>query len=42
MDFSRIEAGRLVGTYTPVNLGQITMELADVFKPAMEKVSLNL
>jgi signal transduction histidine kinase len=42
MDFSRIEGGRLMGRYSPVNLGEITSELADMFKPAIEKVSFPL
>lgn len=39
MDFSRIEGGRLAGRFSPVNLGQITHELAILFKPSIEKVS---
>jgi signal transduction histidine kinase len=40
LDFSRIEAGRLDATYEPVHLGELTAELASVFRAAMDKAGL--
>lgn len=38
MDVSRLEAGRLRGTFRPVNLGIMTRDLALLFKATIEKV----
>ena len=40
LDFSRIEAGRVVATYVPSDLQQVTADLASVFESAMEKGGL--
>jgi PAS domain S-box-containing protein len=40
LDFSRIEAGRLQTRYEPVDLAAFTVELASVFRSAMEKAGL--
>lgn len=40
LDFSRIEAGRLNATYKPVDLAQVTRDLASVFQSAVEKTGL--
>ena len=40
LDFSRIEAGRVVATYIPSDLRHVTLELASVFESAMEKGGL--
>ncbi len=42
LDFSRIEAGRAQASYEPVDLGQLTAELASSFRSACEKAGLNL
>ncbi|KAG8770174.1 hypothetical protein FRC15_004208, partial [Serendipita sp. 397] len=41
MDFSRLEAGRLEGRYSPVQFGPYVAELASVFKPVIEKANLD-
>lgn len=41
MDFSRLEAGRLEGRYSPVFFGPYVEELATVFRPVIEKASLD-
>ena len=41
LDFSRIEAGRLHVNYEPVDLCALTVELAGVFRSAMEKARLS-
>ncbi|KAG8820403.1 hypothetical protein FRC17_010162, partial [Serendipita sp. 399] len=41
MDFSRLEAGRLEGRYSPVLFGPYVAELASVFKPVIEKAHLD-
>ncbi|KAG8822513.1 hypothetical protein FRC17_009560 [Serendipita sp. 399] len=41
MDFSRLEAGRLEGRYSPVQFGPYVAELASVFKPVIEKAHLD-
>ncbi|WP_338759039.1 ATP-binding protein [Massilia sp. METH4] len=41
LDFSRIEAGRVVATYVPVDLAALTTDLAGVFESAMEKGGLS-
>src|SRR5690606_4408072 len=40
LDFSRIEAGRVQASYTPVDLARLTLDLAGVFESAMEKGGL--
>lgn len=40
LDFSRIEAGRVKGTFAPVDLSGLTADLASVFRAAMEKAGL--
>ncbi|CAE6437936.1 unnamed protein product [Rhizoctonia solani] len=37
MDFSRVEAGRLEGHFRPVQLGQVTADLAALFRSTIEK-----
>ncbi|CAE6473009.1 unnamed protein product [Rhizoctonia solani] len=37
MDFSRVEAGRLEGHFRPVQLGQVTADLAAMFRSTLEK-----
>ncbi|CUA71218.1 protein-histidine kinase [Rhizoctonia solani] len=37
MDFSRVEAGRLEGHFRPVQLGQVTADLAALFRSTLEK-----
>jgi PAS domain S-box-containing protein len=40
LDFSRIESGRLQACYEPVDLPQLTSDLASVFRSAIEKAGL--
>jgi PAS domain S-box-containing protein len=40
LDFSRIEAGRVQAIYQPMNLCEITTDLAGVFRAAMEAAGL--
>lgn len=42
LDFSRIEAGRIEACYEPVDLSEVTAELASVFRSAVETVGLGL
>jgi signal transduction histidine kinase len=42
LDFSRIEAGRLQAAFEPVDLATETIQLAGVFRSAIEKVGLSL
>jgi signal transduction histidine kinase len=42
LDFSRIEAGRAVARFRPVDLAQLTADLASVFRAATEKAGLGL
>lgn len=42
LDFARIEAGRAQASYKPVDLGQITAELASHFRSACEQAGLSL
>jgi signal transduction histidine kinase/DNA-binding NarL/FixJ family response regulator len=42
LDFSRFEAGRLRATYQPTDLSLLTMELASVFRAAVERAGLKL
>ncbi len=40
LDFSRIEAGRTQATYQPTPLGNVTADIASVFRSAIEKAGL--
>ena len=40
LDFSRLEAGRVHATFTPVNLPLFTAELAGSFSEVMDRASL--
>ena len=40
LDFSRIEAGRIQATFEPVDLSAYTLELASVFRSAVERAGL--
>jgi PAS domain S-box-containing protein len=40
LDFSRIEAGRVQARFAPVDLAQLTANLASVFEAAMDKAGL--
>ncbi|HEY2842511.1 MAG TPA: PAS domain S-box protein, partial [Bryobacteraceae bacterium] len=42
LDFSRIEAGRIQGSYQPTDLGPLTAELASVFRSAVERAEMQL
>lgn len=42
LDFSRIEAGRMQAHYEPVDLGEVTAELASVFRSAIDRAGLQL
>jgi signal transduction histidine kinase len=42
LDFSRIEAGRIEAIYERIDLCTLTMELASVFRSAIEKAGLSL
>ena len=42
LDFSRIEAGRVQASYTPVDLASLTTELASVFRSATARAGLAL
>ena len=42
LEFSRIEAGRVDATYEPVDLGELTTELASSFRDAIERAGLTL
>jgi signal transduction histidine kinase len=42
LDFSRTEAGRTQANYQPTDLAAYTVELAGVFRSAIEKAGLNL
>ncbi len=42
LDFSRIEAGRMQARYEPVDLAQVTAELASVFRSAIDRAGLRL
>ncbi len=41
LDFSRIEAGRIQAVYQPTDLAAFTVELASVFRSAIEKAGLH-
>ena len=40
LDFSRIEAGRMQASYEPVDIAQVTAELASVFRSAVDRAGL--
>lgn len=40
LDFSRLEAGRISGTFRPTDLSALTAELASVFRSAVERAQL--
>jgi PAS domain S-box-containing protein len=40
LDFSRIEAGRMQARYEPVDLAEVTAELASVFRSAVDRAGL--
>jgi PAS domain S-box-containing protein len=40
LEFSRIEAGRVDASYEPTALGEVTAEIASVFRSAMERAGL--
>jgi PAS domain S-box-containing protein len=40
LDFSRIQAGRVHARFEPVDLGQVTAELASVFRSAFDRAGL--
>ena len=42
LDFSRIEAGRVLASYEPVDLGALTADLASNFRSACERADLDL
>jgi len=42
LDFSRIEAGRMQASFEPVELGQLTTELANVFESAVMRADMQL
>ncbi|MGZ4879343.1 MAG: PAS domain-containing protein, partial [Candidatus Angelobacter sp.] len=41
LDFSRLEAGRVTASYQPTDLCSYTLELASIFRSAIEKAGLN-
>ncbi len=42
LDFARIEAGRIQATYVPTDLAELTVELASVFRSAVERAGMRL
>ncbi len=42
LDFSRIEANRVQAHYEPVDLAEVTAELASVFRSAIDRADLQL
>lgn len=42
LDFSRIEAGRIQARYEPIDVSTLTVELASVFRSAVEKAGIRL
>ncbi|NJL22387.1 MAG: HAMP domain-containing histidine kinase [Leptolyngbyaceae cyanobacterium SM1_3_5] len=42
LDFSRIEAGRTQAIYEPIDLAQLTQELASNFRSAIERAEMHL
>ncbi|WWC60138.1 uncharacterized protein I303_102702 [Kwoniella dejecticola CBS 10117] len=41
MDFSRLEAGRMEGRFLPTDLGEFTLGLASLFRPAVERLGIH-
>jgi hypothetical protein len=41
MDMSKLEAGRLVGNFRPVQLGRVTADLAALFRSMAEKKGID-
>jgi hypothetical protein len=41
MDMSKLEAGRLVGSFRPVQLGRMTADLAALFRSIAEKKGID-
>jgi signal transduction histidine kinase len=42
LDFSRLEAGRLRGSFAPIDLANLTRELAGMFQQAFDRVGVRL
>jgi len=42
LDFSRIEAGRVQASYAPFDLGELTADIASVFRSTIERAGLEL
>jgi signal transduction histidine kinase len=42
LDFARLEAGRIEVSYEPVDLSRVTVELAGVFRAAVERAGMEL
>ena len=42
LDFSRLEAGRTEAVYEPVDLAEVTVDLASLFRSAIERAGLEL
>jgi PAS domain S-box-containing protein len=42
LDFSRIEAGRIVASYEPTDVSALTAEVASVFRSAIERAGMQL
>ncbi|RYE57884.1 MAG: response regulator, partial [Sphingobacteriales bacterium] len=42
LDYSRVEAGRMKATYSPVNLSALTEDLASCFRSIIEKAGMKL
>src|SRR5690606_21942404 len=42
LDFSRLEAGRMVASYEPVDLAALTADVASSFRAAIERAGLRL
>lgn len=42
LDFSRIEAGRMQASYSPVDLSKLTADLSSLFRSTIEKAGLQL
>ena len=40
LDFSRLEAGQMVGHFVPVKLDEFVRELGEIFRPAVERRSI--
>ena len=42
LEFSRLEAGRVEGRFSPVDIGSLTEDLASLFRSAIEKAGMQL